>query len=59
MTEETKYRIEEMFTDGWSLAQPAAFNLTKEEASAMISDLIADGRNPNLLRAVVQESNVD
>jgi len=57
MTEEiTYYRIEQLFTTGWDLALPEAVHLTKEEGSMIINDLIAEGVNPNHLRAVINVS---
>ncbi len=50
---EKLYRIEELTTTGWELVDDDTVQLTKEQASAKLNDLIAEGYNPNRLRAVV------
>ena len=49
---EKLYRIEELCTDGWSVLDKKAVKLTKEQAKARLEDAIAEGLNPNLLRAI-------
>jgi hypothetical protein len=46
------YRIEELGTDGWALVEDYK-GLTKEVAKEKLDLLIADGYNPNRLRAIV------
>jgi len=49
---EKLYRIEELATNGWHLVESDCRQLTKEKAKQVIEALMAEGRNPNLLRAV-------
>ena len=51
---ETLYRIEELCTTGWELVDEKYVGMTKEQTSAALNDLIAEGFNPNSLRAVPQ-----
>ena len=46
------YRIEELATSGWELVEPSSTNLTKEQATERLNAYIAEGYNPNRLRAV-------
>ena len=46
------YRIEEQSTTGWSLVEPTYVKLTKEDAINVLNNLMADGYNPDRLRAV-------
>jgi hypothetical protein len=46
------YRIEEYFTDGWTLISENSKQLTKEECQRQLESYLADGYNPNYLRAV-------
>lgn len=48
---ETLYRIEELCTNGWNLTEPTDVKLTKEQAKERIDALLAEGYNPNRLRA--------
>lgn len=50
---ETLYRIEELTTSGWNVVEVWDVKLTKEQASRRIEELIAEGYNPNRLRAIV------
>lgn len=54
MTDNKTYRIEEMQTTGWERVEPLGQyeRLTKEQASAAIEELILEGYNPNLMRAI-------
>lgn len=49
---ERLYRIEEMCTTGWELVDPKYTNMTKERTKEVLDTLMAEGYNPNLLRAV-------
>lgn len=49
---ETLYRIEELVTSGWVLIEPQSSKLTKEQCKIQLEQYIADGYNPNTLRAV-------
>lgn len=46
------YRIEEMSTTGWNLIESHQIQLTKEECKEQLELYIAQGHNPNSLRAV-------
>ncbi len=48
---ETLYRIEELTTSGWNVVEVWDVKLTKEQAKQRLDDLIAEGYNPNRLRA--------
>ena len=48
---ETLYRIEELSTVGWSLVEDQYVSLTKDQTKQALETLIADGYNPNALRA--------
>jgi len=45
------YKIEELATSGWELIDPSATNLTKEQTTERLNGYIAEGYNPNRLRA--------
>lgn len=49
---EKLYRIEELFTSGWELSDPRYVKMTKEECKLQLDLLIAEGCNPDRLRAV-------
>ena len=53
MTEERLYRIEELSTSGWELFDSDYCQLTREQAKNKLDQLIADGYNPNRLRATI------
>ena len=48
---EKLYRIEELTTEGWTLIDEVARNLTKEKANVLLDQYINAGVNPNRLRA--------
>ena len=49
---ERLYRIEELCTTGWELIDPEYMNMTKDQTKEALELLIAEGYNPNSLRAV-------
>jgi hypothetical protein len=49
---EKLYRIEELCTSGWELASEQDVKLTKEQAKLKLEFYLAEGKNPQLLRAV-------
>ena len=49
---EKLYRIEELCTDGWAGIDDKAVKLTKDQASKRLDEAIAEGLNPNRLRAI-------
>ena len=50
------YRIEELCTDGWAVIGEDAVKLTRDQASKRLEDAIADGLNPNRLRAIPERN---
>jgi len=46
------YRVEELCTDGWSPLDKNSVKLTKEQASKRLEAALAEGLNPNRLRAI-------
>lgn len=49
---ERLYRIEELCTTGWELVDEKYTGMTKERTKEVLDLLIAEGYNPNSLRAV-------
>ena len=47
-----KYRVEQYFTTGWSVVDEKAIKLTKDEARKVLENLLAEGVNPDDLRAI-------
>ena len=47
-----KYRVEQYFTTGWSIVDKDAIKLTKDEAKKVLQNLMNEGVNPDLLRAI-------
>ena len=47
-----KYRVEQKFTTGWGVVDERAIKLTKDEAKKIWENLMAEGVNPNELRAI-------
>ena len=52
MSENKTYRIEEMTTVGWEAIPGKYEKLSKEQAKEAMEELIREGYNPNLMRAV-------
>jgi hypothetical protein len=50
---EKLYRIEELTTNGWHLVEMTDVKLTKQQATERLNGYLAEGYNPNRLRAVV------
>ena len=47
------YRVEELTTTGWELADEKCTNLTKEQANQALQNFLDDGLSPQRLRAVI------
>ena len=47
-----KYRVEQRFTTGWGLVSETSFKLTKDEARKWLEKMLAEGVNPDELRAI-------
>ena len=52
MTEQKLYKILTFNTNGWNLVEDYSTNLTKEQCDSMLQEFIAEGYNPNKLKAV-------
>ena len=54
----TKYwRVENNATNGWNITDPRLdVKLTKDQAKVRLEELIAEGYNPNRLRAIPDAS---
>ena len=55
MAEEKRYKVLELSTQGWSLIENNAQNLTSEQADARIQESLDNGTAPNRLKIVVQD----
>lgn len=51
-----RYRIEELFTQGWELIDSSARQLTREECDRRLQEYVNRGYNPNHLRAVSDDT---
>ena len=49
---EKLYRVEQLCTTGWELVEEDYRQMTKERTKEVLESLIAEGYNPNSLRAV-------
>ena len=47
-----KYRVEQRFTKGWGVVDERAIKLSKDEARKVLENLLAEGVNPNDIRAI-------
>tara|TARA_B100000131_G_scaffold204314_1_gene196399 strand:+ start:232 stop:447 length:216 start_codon:yes stop_codon:yes gene_type:complete len=54
MAEEKRYKVLELSTQGWSLIENNAQNLTSAQADAKIQESLDSGVAPNRLKIVVQ-----
>ena len=50
---EKLYRIEELTTEGWTLLDNQAVNLTKDQCDVKLNEFMAAGVNASRLRAVL------
>ena len=55
MAEEKRYKVLELSTQGWSLIENNAQNLTSNQADAKIQESLGSGVAPNRLKIVVQD----
>ena len=55
MAEEKRYKVLELSTQGWSLIENNAQNLTSKQADAKIQESLGGGVAPNRLKIVVQD----
>ena len=47
-----KYRVEQRFTTGWSPVDKDSIKLSKDEARKWLERMLAEGVNPDELRAI-------
>jgi|TARA_Y100000996_G_C22539849_1_gene649589 hypothetical protein len=47
------YRVEELTTQGWEIADEKCVGLTKDEAQKALQNFLDDGLSPQRLRAVI------
>ena len=47
----SKYRVEQYYTTGWSIVDREAIKLSKDEARKWVEIKLAEGVNPDELRA--------
>ena len=47
-----KYRVEQLYTTGWSVVDKGAIKLSKDEARKWLEIKLAEGVNPDELRAI-------
>ena len=47
-----KYRVEQKFTTGWGVVDERAIKLSKDEAKKVLENLLAEGVDPDDLRAI-------
>ena len=47
-----KYRVEQNFTTGWQVVNERAIKLSKDEARKWLEQMMAEGVNPDDLRAI-------
>lgn len=52
---ERRYRVEELTTQGWELADIDTKNLTRDDAKRVMDNLLKDGLSPQRLRAVIDD----
>ena len=53
MTQDTTYRILRLTTEGWTLADDQAVNLSKEQCDAILQNYVQmEGVKPSELRAI-------
>ena len=55
MAEEKRYKVLELSTQGWSLIENNAQNLTSKLADSKIQESLEGGVAPNRLKIVVQD----
>ena len=55
MTEQKLYKILTFNTNGWNLIEDYANNITREKCDELIQEFIAEGYNPNKLKAVADD----
>ena len=55
MAEEKRYKVLELSTQGWSLIENNAQNLTSKQADVKIQESLESGTAPDRLKIVVQD----
>ena len=52
MTQEKRWKVQELSTNGWTSIDPQSANLTKEECDRWLNVYMDDGIAPDRIRAV-------
>ena len=52
MTQERRWKLQELSTNGWTSIDPTTDSLTKEQCDVQLNNYMDDGIAPNRLRAV-------
>ena len=47
-----KYRVEQRYTTGWCVVSEKSIKLSKDEARKWLEKMLAEGVNPDELRAI-------
>ena len=47
-----KYRVEQHYTNGWGVVDKDSIKLSKDEARKWLERMLAEGVNPDELRAI-------
>ena len=47
-----KYRVEQLYTTGWSIVDKEAIKQSKDEARKWLEKMLAEGVSPDQLRAI-------
>ena len=53
MSEEKRWKIVELSTNGWTVIDPTSTNLTKEECDKKLEVYLQQGIAPNILQAIL------
>ena len=56
MTQEKRWKIQELCTNGWTSIDASTDSLTKEDCDAQLNAYMDDGIAPNRLRAVPSQT---
>ncbi len=56
MTQERRWKIQELSTNGWTSIDPTTDSLTKEQCDVQLNNYMDDGIAPNRLRAVPSQT---
>ena len=57
MTDQRRYKIMELATQGWSLIERNAQNLTREDCDKRLQEFINNGHAPERLKVAAQDDS--